>query len=77
MELMTQSAAMGALPTLRAAVDPAVTGGQYFGPSGFMESRGYPVLVQSNGSSHNLADAQRLWQVSEELTGVHYNWDVV
>lgn len=72
MELMAQSAAMGALPTLRAAVDPAVTGGQYYGPSGFMESRGYPVVVQSNGASHSKADAHRLWVVSEELTGVHY-----
>ena len=69
---MAQSAAMGALPTLRAAVDPAVTGGQYFGPDGFMESRGYPVVVQSNGASHNKADAKRLWEVSEELTGVHF-----
>ena len=71
-ELMAQSAAMGALPTLRAAVDPAVTGGQYYGPGGFMESRGYPVIVQSNGVSHNKTDAHRLWEVSEELTGIYY-----
>ena len=74
MELIAQSAAMGALPTLRAAVDPEVKGGQYYGPGGFREYRGYPVLVQSNGASHNLEDAKRLWAVSEELTGVTYNW---
>ncbi|MFQ5593468.1 MAG: oxidoreductase [Anaerolineae bacterium] len=72
MGVIAQSAAMGALPTLRAAADPNVKGGDYFGPGGFMESRGYPVLVQSNAASHNEADARRLWQVSEALTGVEY-----
>jgi hypothetical protein len=67
-----QSAADGALPTLRAAVDPAVQGGDYYGPDGFLEQTGYPVKVESNDASHNLEDAQRLWEVSEELTGVHY-----
>lgn len=72
LEWMTQSPAMGALPTLRAAVDPAVRGGQYYGPGGFMEMTGYPILVQSNAASHNLADARQLWSVSEELTGVTF-----
>jgi NAD(P)-dependent dehydrogenase (short-subunit alcohol dehydrogenase family) len=70
--VMVQSAAMGALPTLRAAVDPNTRGGEYYGPGGFMEQRGYPVLVQSSEASHNRADAERLWRVSEELTGVYY-----
>ncbi len=34
---------MGALPTIRAAVDPGVEGGDYYGPDGFMEQRGHPV----------------------------------
>jgi len=72
LEQMMQSAAMGALPTLRAAVDPNAEGGDYYGPGGFMEQRGYPVLVQSNGASHNATDAKRLWQVSEELAGVTF-----
>ena len=59
-----------------AAVDPHANGGQYYGPGGFREMRGYPVEVQSNGASHNPADAQKLWQVSEQLTGVHYNFDL-
>jgi hypothetical protein len=72
MKLRLQSAAMGALPGIRAAVDPDVKGGQYYGPDGPRESKGYPVLVQSNLASHDEADARRLWQVSEELTGVSY-----
>jgi len=71
--LIMQSAAMGVLPTIRAAVDPNVTGGQYYGPKGFLQQRGYPVVVNSNKASHNMADAQQLWQVSEQLTGVHYS----
>jgi NAD(P)-dependent dehydrogenase (short-subunit alcohol dehydrogenase family) len=63
---------LGALPTVRAATDPAVQGGQYWGPDGFKELRGHPVLVTSNTASHDIATQQRLWQVSEELTGVTY-----
>lgn len=72
MRLFMQSAAMGALPSIRAAVDPAVSGGQYYGPGGPNGTKGYPVLSQSNEASHNEADARRLWQVSEELTGVRF-----
>ena len=68
--LVTQSATMGALPILRAATDPTVRGGDYYGPSGFGEVRGHPKLVQSRPHSHD-ADAQRrLWEISEQLTGV-------
>jgi hypothetical protein len=67
-----QNSAMGALPSIRAAVDPNVKGGEYFGPDGPRESKGFPILVQSNEASHNLDDARQLWQVSEELTGVKY-----
>lgn len=68
--LMMQSAAMGALPTLRAAVDPQAKGGTYFGPGGLMEMRGYPIVVESNAAAHDLATARRLWAVSEALTGI-------
>jgi NAD(P)-dependent dehydrogenase (short-subunit alcohol dehydrogenase family) len=70
--LLLQSAAMGALPTLRAATDPQVLGGQYFGPSGFLEARGYPKLVRSSAQSHDRDVQRRLWTISEELTGVAY-----
>jgi NAD(P)-dependent dehydrogenase (short-subunit alcohol dehydrogenase family) len=67
-----QSAEMGALPTLRAASDPAVEGGQYYGPDGFAEQRGYPKLVESSAQSHDEELQRRLWSVSEELTGVSF-----
>ena len=63
---------LGALPTLRAATDPAVRGGQYWGPDGFRELRGYPKLVDSSTQSRDTAIQDRLWTVSEELTGVTY-----
>jgi NAD(P)-dependent dehydrogenase (short-subunit alcohol dehydrogenase family) len=70
--LLAQPAAMGALPTLRAATDPAVLGGQYYGPGGLGEVRGHPRLVTSSPASYDLAVQRRLWTVSEELTGVTF-----
>ena len=61
---------MGALPTLRAATDPAVLGGQYYGPGNRSETRGFPKLVTSSPRVTVQATQQRLWTVSEELTGV-------
>ena len=69
---LLNTAEMGALPTLRAATDPAVKGGQYYGPDGFRELRGYPVLASSTKQSQDVAIQQRLWKVSEELTGVTF-----
>jgi NAD(P)-dependent dehydrogenase (short-subunit alcohol dehydrogenase family) len=70
--LVAQDPAMGALPSLRAATDPAVVGGQYFGPDGFAQTRGYPKVVGSSRKSHDVDLQRRLWAVSEELTGVVY-----
>jgi NAD(P)-dependent dehydrogenase (short-subunit alcohol dehydrogenase family) len=70
--LLQQSAALGALPTLRAATDPGVLGGQYFGPQGFLEQRGNPKVVTSSEQSYDVGIQQRLWAVSEELTKVVY-----
>ncbi len=70
---IAQSAARGALPTLFAATSPDVQGGDYIGPDGFNELRGYPKKVRSAPQSYDLALAAKLWSVSEELTGVHYN----
>jgi NAD(P)-dependent dehydrogenase (short-subunit alcohol dehydrogenase family) len=69
-EPLFQSADMGALPTLRAATDPGVLGGQYFGPDGFAEQRGHPKVVASSVASHDTDAQRRLWAVSEELTSV-------
>lgn len=70
---MTQPPAMGALPQIRASVDPEVKGGQYYGPDGKKERKGFPVLVTSNEASHNKEDAKRLWEESERLTGVTFS----
>jgi NAD(P)-dependent dehydrogenase (short-subunit alcohol dehydrogenase family) len=71
-EPLFQNPAMGALPSLRAATDPGVLGGQYYGPDGFAQTRGYPELVSSSRKSHDVDLQRRLWAVSEELTGVVY-----
>ncbi|OBG30801.1 MULTISPECIES: SDR family NAD(P)-dependent oxidoreductase [Mycolicibacter] len=71
-EPLFQGADMGALPTLRAATDPGVRGGQYYGPDGWGQQRGYPKVVESSSKSHDVDVQQRLWTVSEELTGVSY-----
>jgi NAD(P)-dependent dehydrogenase (short-subunit alcohol dehydrogenase family) len=71
-----QGADMGALPTLRAATDPGVLGGQCFGPDGLGGLRGYPKVVASSDQSHDATLQRRLWEVSEELTGVVYPVDV-
>jgi NAD(P)-dependent dehydrogenase (short-subunit alcohol dehydrogenase family) len=70
--VISQKAAMGALPVLRAATDPGVLGGQYYGPGGFFGARGYPKLAESSRQSHDTAIQRRLWTVSEELTGVTF-----
>ena len=63
---------MGALPTLFAAVSPDAQGGDYIGPDGFRTMRGHPVKQPSNARSRDEATARRLWEVSEQLTGVRY-----
>ena len=70
--VVAQTSAMGALPTLRAATDPDVKGGDYYGPSGIGEQHGPPKLVESTRRSHDTADQQRLWDISEKLTGVTF-----
>jgi len=70
--LISQSPEMGALPSLRAATDPTAAGGQYYGPDGRGQQRGFPKLVDSSKRSHDAELQHRLWQVSEELTGVSF-----
>jgi NAD(P)-dependent dehydrogenase (short-subunit alcohol dehydrogenase family) len=70
---LSQDPRMGALPTLRAAVDPAARGGEYYGPGGWMEMRGFPRRVESSARSHDTGAQRRLWEGSEELTGVTYS----
>jgi len=70
--LLSQDALGGALPLLRAATDPAVAGGDYFGPSGFQEMKGAPVRVQSTPRSQEVDLQQRMWECSELSTGFAY-----
>lgn len=72
--LFAQSAENGALPILRAASEPGVPGGSYYGPAGPMELRGAPVTVTAHAGAHSAEDARRLWALSEELTGVAYEF---
>lgn len=67
-----QSAERGGWPTLRAATDPDAKGGSYWGPKHLFELRGPPVQVDSTKRSKNLDAADRLWAVSEELTGLSF-----
>lgn len=71
-DLLLQNSAMGALPTLRAATDPAVRGGEYYGPGGPGELRGHPVRVGASRAARDQAVAARLWSVSEALTHVRF-----
>src|SRR6266566_2390094 len=70
--VISQKPAMGALPTLRAATDPGVLGGQYYGPGRLLGARGYPEPARSSGQSRDTAIQRRLWTASEELTGVTF-----
>jgi NAD(P)-dependent dehydrogenase (short-subunit alcohol dehydrogenase family) len=66
-----QSVQQGALPALRAATDRSAKGGEYYGPHRRHDT-GYPVPVESSPRSRDVADQARLWQESQELTGVSY-----
>lgn len=70
--IFAQDITMGALPTLRAAFDETAKGGEFYGPEGFMEMWGHPVEVSSNELSKDEKIGAKLWTVSEELTGIHY-----
>jgi len=72
-KLFAQSAAMGALPTLYAATED-IPGGAYVGPDGLAEQRGHPHLVGMSGAARNEDSARKLWERSEELTGVTYDF---
>lgn len=74
--LIGQSPEMGALPTLYAATAPDVQGGDYYGPGDWGGLRGCPARGRSSGRSYDKIVATKLWTVSEELTGVRYQWRV-
>jgi NAD(P)-dependent dehydrogenase (short-subunit alcohol dehydrogenase family) len=71
--VIAQSEAMGALPLLYAATMD-LESGAYVGPDGIAEQRGHPKLVGMTDRARDDAAARRLWEVSEELTGVAYEF---
>jgi NAD(P)-dependent dehydrogenase (short-subunit alcohol dehydrogenase family) len=73
--LIAQPDSAGALPQLYAATMPDVIPGEYFGPDGLFQLRGHPTRVGSSAAARDDEAARRLWQLSEELTGVKYAFD--
>ncbi|MBT2640574.1 SDR family oxidoreductase [Bacillus sp. ISL-45] len=74
MKLFSQPAAMGALPTIYAAVDDSLTGGEYIGPDGKGNRKGFPAIEIPAQGVFNKEIMTKLWVVSEELTGVRYEF---
>lgn len=70
--VIAQPASMGTLPTLYAATVDDLPGDTYIGPGGLGEQRGHPKIVGRASAAQDPAAATRLWEVSEDLTGVHY-----
>lgn len=71
-----QDITMGALPTLRAAFDLDANGGEFFGPGGFMRMWGYPVVEEPSELAKDTTIAERLWDVSQRLTGAKYDFNL-
>jgi NAD(P)-dependent dehydrogenase (short-subunit alcohol dehydrogenase family) len=69
-----QDADHGALPTLYAATAD-IPGGSFVGPDGFQEMRGHPKVVKPSSAARNPQTARRLWDISEQLTAVHFEFD--
>ena len=70
--LVTQSVEQGTLPQLRAATDPSVQGGQFFGPARLRETRGPVTDARLSREAADPAVGRRLWSAAEELTGISY-----
>jgi NAD(P)-dependent dehydrogenase (short-subunit alcohol dehydrogenase family) len=75
--VFAQSAEQGALPMLYAATAEDVIGGEYVGPGGLFDMRGPPEFQQSNDASRDEETAERLWEVSTDLTGVEYDFESI
>jgi hypothetical protein len=71
--IIAQSAEQGSWPTLYAATQD-IPGGSYVGPDGPGESRGHPTLVSPNAAARDAETARKLWELSERLTGVTYEF---
>jgi hypothetical protein len=74
-KVIAQSQEAGAWPTLYAATMD-IPGGSYVGPDGLGEQRGHPHLVSASARAQDEDDARRLWEISEQLTGVSFDFAV-
>lgn len=74
MKLVAQSAEKGALPTIMAATDEKLEGGEYIGPDGPGNRTGNPTIEVPKPSVYNRETMKKLWDVSEELTGVRFGF---
>jgi NAD(P)-dependent dehydrogenase (short-subunit alcohol dehydrogenase family) len=72
-EAVLMSTVKGALPTMMGATDTQLKGGEFIGPSGFKQTRGFPSILRSGEHSYNRDLWLRLWELSEELTGIRFN----
>jgi NAD(P)-dependent dehydrogenase (short-subunit alcohol dehydrogenase family) len=70
--LFLQHPTKGALPVLYAALAKGLKGGEFIGPDGFQEMRGYPAEVDSDAYAKDKTIARRLWKVSEEMSNMYY-----
>ncbi len=70
--LFLQPAQKGALSILYAALSENVKGGEFIGPNGFQQIRGYPTNVEADEYANNNEVAKHLWNASEEMTKVFY-----
>jgi NAD(P)-dependent dehydrogenase (short-subunit alcohol dehydrogenase family) len=75
--IFAQDEEHGALPTLYAATEPDLPSGSYVGPDGPLEMRGRPRLVGASDRAWDEETARRLWETSEELTGVRFDFGAV
>jgi NAD(P)-dependent dehydrogenase (short-subunit alcohol dehydrogenase family) len=74
MDKVLQSAEMGALPTIYAATEPSLKGGEYIGPDGAKGRRGYPTLEIPHPVAKHEETIQKLWKISDDLTGVKFDF---
>jgi NAD(P)-dependent dehydrogenase (short-subunit alcohol dehydrogenase family) len=75
MDRFLQPAEMGALPTIYAATEPSLTGGEYIGPDGKGRRRGYPELDTPHPAANDEETSKKLWELSEKLTGVTFDFN--
>lgn len=73
-KMISHSPSKGALPTLMAATQENVVGGDYYGPSGFREMSGSPAKARIARRARNKDLSSKLWDLSEELTGISYTF---